>query len=182
MENWKWIPGTGNTVEVSDLGRVRSWKSGQARILKAQKDAKGYLRVTVTNKGKHSTYKVHRLVANAFLPTPAKEKNQVNHINGDKTNNKSWNLEWVTNRENALHARANGLWDSVIEGSKRENESRKKPVIAYKDGKEICFESVSDAERHFNSRHISDVLKGKRQRVKGWSFSYAKGGDQHCLH
>jgi hypothetical protein len=63
-----------------------------------------YLRVTINNK----TYKVHRLIAMAFIPNP-ENKRTVNHKDGNKQNNAANNLEWVTRRENEDHAMANGM-------------------------------------------------------------------------
>jgi hypothetical protein len=67
----------------------------------------------------------------------------------------------------------------VIEGARKENEKRKKPIIAYlMSGGYPCtcyFESIAEAEREFGSRHIVDVLKGKRKHVKGWTFEYVEG-------
>lgn len=67
------------------------------------KDGKGYLFVSLSKDGKRYLKKVHRLVAQAFIPNPFR-KPQINHKNGDKTNNGIDNLEWVTNAENMLHA------------------------------------------------------------------------------
>lgn len=67
------------------------------------KDGKGYLFVSLSKDGKRYLKKVHRLVAQAFIPNPF-HKPQINHKNGDKTNNGVDNLEWVTNAENMLHA------------------------------------------------------------------------------
>lgn len=179
MEKWKAINGTKGYIEVSDQGRVRSLLSGSPRVLKTSIDKKGYHRIRVTIEREKQGYKLHREVAKAFIPNPCKLP-QVNHIDGNKNNNSVSNLEWVTNKENVHHAIEKGLWQSVFEASKKENERRKKPIIAYRfEGEFPCtryYESISEAERDIGSRHITDVLKGKRKHVKGWSFEYA-GGD-----
>lgn len=180
MENWMPITGTKGFIEVSNYGRVRSTLRGKPHILKAQPDKKGYLRVRVTIEREKKTYKIHREVAKAFVPNPHNFP-QVNHKDGDKSNNNCSNLEWVTNKENAHHAIANGLWHNVYASTRKENESRKKPIIGYFAAENgvcsKCFGSVAEAERFLDSRHISDVLKGKRNHVKGWKFRYAEGGD-----
>lgn len=177
METWKPIQCTKGYIEVSNEGRARSTLRGGWRLLKTQADSKGYQRFTVTIDGESRTYKLHREVAKAFIPNP-NNLPQVNHKDGNKNNNCVDNLEWITNRDNAHHSIANGLWDSVIEGAKRENERRKKPVIAYRiDGEFPCtryYECISDAERDIGSRHICSVLKGQRTHAKGWAFQYAK--------
>ena len=173
MEIWRDITGTKGFIEVSNKGRVRSLLSGAPRVLKTQTDNKGYHRIRVTIEQEKMTYKVHREVAKLFLPNP-ENLPQVNHKDGNKDNNSVDNLEWVTNKENAHHAIENGLWDSVFEGSRKENEKRKRPVIGYPIGYGAVhrFESVSAAERFIGSRHVCDVLKGKRSSVKGWIFRY----------
>ena len=178
MEIWKEVAGTKGFIEVSSEGRVRSWLGGTPRILKTQVDNRGYHRIRVTIEREKISYKVHREVAKAFINNPDNLP-QVNHIDGDKNNNCISNLEWVTNKDNAHHAIQNGLWDSVLEGARRENERRKKPVIAYRiDGAFPCtryYESIREAERDIGSRHITTVLKGKRTHTKGWAFQYAEG-------
>lgn len=180
MEVWRAVSGTKGFIEVSNEGRVRSLLKGIPRVLKPQVDNRGYHRIRVTVEQVKATYKVHREVAKAFIENPDNLP-QVNHKDGNKTNNCVENLEWATNKDNAHHAIANGLWDSVIEGAKRSNESRKKPILAYRiEGDYPCtryYESIREAEREIGSRHICDVLKGKRRQVKGWTFQYANGGD-----
>jgi hypothetical protein len=181
MEEWKSICGTDGKIEVSDRGRVRSLLRGKPCILKTQKDRRGYNRVRLTIHRVKRTIKVHREVARAFIPNPLNLP-QVNHKDGNKNNNAVENLEWVTNQQNAAHAIRTGLWQGVIDAAKRGNASRKTPIVGFCGETVRCFESVSEAERYVGSRHISDVLKGKRSQAKGWTF-IRKGGDANAsLH
>lgn len=119
MEQWKDIVGYEGYYEVSSLGRVRSKERilphnvndgiyvKKPKILKTQVK-KGYVFVTVSIDGVRKSLPVHRLVAKAFLPNP-ENKPQVNHIDGDKTNNKLDNLEFATAKENVDHAVSIGL-------------------------------------------------------------------------
>lgn len=171
MEEWKDVPNTEGKIQISNAGRVRSKLRGSWLVLKQQDDQKGYKRVSVTiNRVKH-TYKVHRLVAQAFINNPD-DLPQVNHIDGNKHNNNVNNLEWCTNIDNCHHAIKHGLWATVFAAANAKSASIRKPVIAHKGDKVLRFFSVVEAQDYFNSRHISDVLKGKRNHVKGWSFEY----------
>ena len=181
MEIWKPIVGTKGFVEVSNEGRVRSLLRGSPRVLKTQTDSKGYHRLRVTIEREKMSYKVHREVARAFIPNPDNLP-QVNHKDGNKSNNAVGNLEWISNEDNAHHAIENGLWENVFEGSRRENESRKRPVIGYHHTQIRRFDSVREAERIIGSRHISDVLKGKRSHVKGWTFQYEEVSRSENTH
>jgi len=170
MEEWRIVPNTNGKIQVSNMGNVRSLLRGEPYVLKTQIDNKGYKRVRVTINRNKMTFKIHRLVANAFIPNPY-NKSQVNHIDGDKTNNCVDNLEWSTNSENRNHAIKEGIWvNSNINPLLEHNNMIKKPVIAYMGDKKMRFESISSAEKFFNSRHISDVLKGRRKTVAGWRF------------
>jgi len=170
MEIWKPIEGTNGRLEISSEGRVKS-NLRDGRILKVTKDKKGYLRLRVTLDRIKKCYKVHRLVACAFLDNPDNLP-QVNHKDGNKQNNSVNNLEWVTNYDNARHAMKNGLWDNLIAASRRENDKRKTPVIAIDitSGNKIRFESIHAAEKALGTKHITDVIKGKRTMAKGFRF------------
>jgi len=90
---------------VDELGNVYNSKEHRFHPFK---DNCGYLQVTLKVNKKDKHVRVHRLVANAFLPNP-ENKAQVNHIDGDKTNNTLENLQWMTNKENSIHAYETGL-------------------------------------------------------------------------
>jgi hypothetical protein len=83
--------------------------TNSAKQLSAAKDHKGYLRVGLIINSKLSTRKVHRLIAECFLPNPL-NKPCVNHKNGIKDDNRIENLEWVTYKENTTHAINNNLF------------------------------------------------------------------------
>jgi len=106
-EIWKDVIGYEGTYQVSSMGRVKSLKSGKrrhGRILRGQRDKDGYLRVGLCRDGERKSFMVHRLVLEAHVgPTPTPE-HEVNHRNGDKTDNRVENLEWVTHQQNCNHA------------------------------------------------------------------------------
>jgi hypothetical protein len=88
--------------EVSTCGRVRKTSlKGVVKVLKPSVMHIGYMLIGLRDKKK--AY-VHRLVATAFISNP-EAKSYVNHMDMDRTNNNIWNLEWVTHRENCMHAR-----------------------------------------------------------------------------
>lgn len=105
-EKWKDIDGYDCMYQVSDLGRVRSLKFGNTRVLRASKIPNGYLKVSLFKDKKQNSVYVHRLVADAFIPNNSIFNNQVNHINEIKTDNRAVNLEWCTAQYNVNY---NGL-------------------------------------------------------------------------
>lgn len=104
MENWKKIekyPG----YEVSDQGRIKSFKtSKEGRILQG-KNCKGYVGIDFRVNGETVQDLVHRVVLSTFAPVEGWENLTVNHKNGNKTDNRLENLEWCTLSENTAHAR-----------------------------------------------------------------------------
>ena len=99
MEIWKYISEYGEDYQVSNLGRVRSLKRKNIKIMNIKINRHGYCTVYLTKNGMLKTVTVHRLVAKAFIPNP-ENKPCIDHINTIKTDNRVENLRWVTHKEN----------------------------------------------------------------------------------
>ena len=113
---WKDIEGYEELYMVSDMGEVKSlpknhrYGSKVEKILKGRAEKDGYLRVNLSKNGKTKDFRIHRLVAAAFIPN-SKNKPTVNHINADKLDNRMSNLEWATYSEQNEHLYKMGLKD-----------------------------------------------------------------------
>lgn len=119
METWKAIDGFPD-YEVSDLGKVRSWKvwgrkkDDPARLLSPGSQEGGYLNVRLSRDGKVYPKLVHRLVLETFVG-PCPDEMESRHINGDSTDNRLTNLEWSTHMDN--------MQDKVAHGTLMQNRS-----------------------------------------------------------
>lgn len=115
-ETWRPVVECPDLYEVSSLGNVRpliaSKRNPQRKCLMAHDGRRGYLQYRLYINGVQASRYAHRLVAEAFI-CPRSPGYEVNHIDGDKFNNAAANLEWVTRRQNLLHARRIGLPNRV---------------------------------------------------------------------
>lgn len=151
-EVWKDIDGYEGLYQVSNMGNVKSLKWGKEKILKAGKNNHGYLAVVLCKDGKQKTHKVHRLVAEMFIPN-LENKEQIDHINTIKTDNRVENLRWVTPKENVNNPLTKEHWN--VSGGKY-NRSRK----VYCNG--MIFGCIKECAEHYriNNKTMSHWLTG----------------------
>lgn len=186
QEIWKDIIGFEGWYQVSNLGRVRSldrdiiFDNGKSKtakmrlngkVLSITRQTQGYSQVGLSKHNLRKSYRLNRLVANAFIPNP-ENKPEVNHIDGDKKNNRVDNLEWVTGKENIQHAIKTGLVD---------RRNRRKAVLQIDmEGKIVAeFDSIKSAAKNTGIQNgtICAVCKGyKHAHTAGGFYWMYKDG------
>ena len=170
-EEWRDVVGYEGIYEVSNMGNVRNKKT--LRVRKPFISYHNYVRVPLRKNNKSKNFSIHRLVAEAFIPNP-ENKETVNHINGDKTDNRVENLEWCTYEENSIKSIEQKLNLGGI----------KKRVRQYDENGKLLniWTSVSEAGRatktikrnisaccYYNSKHSN------KRKINGyiWEFDVA---------
>lgn len=131
--------------------------TGKCKALKTRLDKDGYVVVTIYLDGKRYDKKVHRLVAEAFIPNP-KNKPEVNHKNGIKTKNHKSNLEWVTGSENLYHA-----WDTGLTKLNQTGEKNASAKYTNKTIEKVCKALESN---QFTIKEISEKYGLSRDTVE----------------
>lgn len=181
-EVFKDIKGYEGLYQASNLGRIKSLKryrkngySGyyQKEQIKKVRNSHGYKLITLYKNSKGTDYRVHRLVAEAFIPNP-ENKPQVNHINGDKTDNRAENLEWCTNGENQKHAIKNGLKYKVFGLGSSSRKKIKQYDLNGNFIKEWDYILLASVNLNISNSAISNCLRG-RSKTAGkyyWEYSY----------
>lgn len=160
IEEWKPITGYQGFYEVSDHGRVARVDKGERHEIKVQINAKnGYCYAHLSKNGKVKAFRVHRLVAEHFVEK-REGAEDVNHKDGNKTNNMYSNLEWVTPSENQIHRHR------VL--GKDGGGRLKKPVKCVETG--VSYRSIADAVRQTGIGHIRQVLAGERKSAGGYTW------------
>ena len=165
MEIWKDVVGYEGYYQVSNLGRVKSLNyrgSKKEKILATNLERTGYVRTHLCKEGQHKTIRIHRLVAEAFLPNPD-NKGCIDHINTNRADNRVENLRWVTHEENCNN-------DLTRKNGKRNGVSKK--VICVETNK--IYNSIMEVERELGLLHsdICKCCKGTRITVGGFHWEY----------
>ena len=181
-EQWKDIKDYEGLYQVSNFGRILSLnyhREGKAELKNPSEDKDGYLKVNLWKNGKYKTCKVHRLVAETFLPNP-ENKPCINHkIEGDEgkkinmvifnedgsINKEKTSIEWVTREENNNYGSHN----------ERSAKARSKPVLQFLLTGEFIreWESTMECGRNgFNSGAVSACCRGKLLQYKGFYWMY----------
>lgn len=157
--------------QITSTGRVINSRNKE-KVLDKSKD--GYLKVNLYHYGVGKSKRVHRLVAEAFIPNP-ENKPDVNHKDGNKHNNSVDNLEWMTRSENMKHAYQIGLAKPHpsygMLGRKNPNAGRKgRRVRIVETGEE--FDSVKDCALAIggSDRAICECLNGHQHTHRSYHF------------
>lgn len=185
IEIWKPVVGYEGLYEVSNLGNVRSVDSMRithnqygehlskykGRLLKPGKNSDGYLYVNLCCQCVQKTFRVHRLVAEAFIPNPDNLP-EVNHIDEDKTNNRVDNLEWVSHIQNMRHGTCIERFSKTL--TNRNDKS--KPVGQYTRKWVLIgtYPSLREVWRQkgYNDAFICKACNNKRKSAYGYYWKY----------
>lgn len=184
-EQWVDIAGYEGFYQVSSLGRVKTverYEAERNRIIRERirvpVAVHGYLYCELWKNGKHKRYAIHRLVATAFIPNPD-GRPQVNHLDGDKTNNSVTNLEWCTASENERHAYETELTHAYDRSGdknpmygKHHTERAKQMIKAVHVGRK----HTEEAKRKMSKAHKGGKFTDEHKKNLGKSLSAAKMG------
>lgn len=178
-EIWKDIKGYEGLYQISNLGNVKSLSNNflrKEKILKHGK-LKGYLLVQLSKNGKIKCYRVHRLVAEAFIPNP-NNLPQIDHINTDRSDNRVCNLRWCSHKENMNNILT---IDKMSKNAHLKNKfgaehPLSKPIIQFsKDGEFIRkWENAVEVKKELgiDNSSISKCCKGKMKSTGGYIWRY----------
>lgn len=185
-EIWRDIKDYEGLYEVNNLGRVKSLnyrRTGKEKVLKARKNSCGYLFVALCKDGVLKQFRVHRLVAEAFIPNP-ENKPCIDHLNTDRTDNRVENLRWCTCQENSNNPLTRQKYSEALKGEKAPwygkfgaEHNNSKPIVGINKttGEEVRFACAREAERVLGIGHssITNCTKGRKKSAGGYLWRYA---------
>ena len=155
QEIGKPIQGFEELYEISNFGRVSNFR----KVLKTYLINSGYIAIKLRKEGKPISFLIHRLVAEHFVPNP-EGKSEVNHIDGDKSNNRADNLEWVSRSENLSHARSTGLWEynQPGKGIKKGNTKSRYFNVRWDKSRQKWIGALSINNRPYGAKRFESEL------------------------
>lgn len=178
LEIWKDIKGYEGLYRISNLGKVKSLsritpgaisRYLPTKILKTRIGNRGYVEIQLSLNGVRTHYSIHQLVARAFIPNP-ENKPYIDHINGDRTDNRYNNLRWVTHKENMNNPITRARITERQLGEKShwwnvygEKHPKSKKVMCINTS--VIYESITEAGRKtgVNRSGINMVCRGERK-------------------
>lgn len=178
-EIWRDIKGYEGLYQVSNLGKVRSLRYAnrdEVRELYLKPHTRGYLQVELHKNGSRKMFTVHRLVAIAFVEG-YEEKKLVNHIDENKRNNVSTNLEWVSASQNVLHSLSHRRVGNTRRCTKSHSRRDNRPVLQMSLDGEIIRHWGSTIEVKktlgYSDWSIKQCCRGNRHTAYGYKWQYA---------
>ena len=176
-EEWRGLCYNGedysDLYEVSNLGNLRNAKT--RKLIKTNLVGCGYLSycASLGHRGKRKQIRIHRAVAENFIENP-NQYPVINHIDGNKTNNRVDNLEWCTQEQNMEHAKRTGLFLSDEEAMLKVPNRKCVRGINIKTGEIKEFPSIMKAAIFLGNTdkksHIGDAVNGKRKSAYGYKW------------
>ena len=186
-EIWKDIEGYEGKYRVSNLGRVKKFykdkRSKRELILKLFMSTTGYYKVSPSKNGISKNFKLHRLIAMAFIPNPENKKT-INHKNGIKTDNRIENLEWATHGDNHRHAYRTGLKKPYLLGLGKlgKDSPVSKTIIQFDKNMNPIAEYGSSLEiERITNINASNIRKACSGRNNGLYLDYIWKHKQNSL-
>lgn len=164
-EEWKDIKNYEGLYQISNLGRVKKINKSNIIICKPSIDTSGYKQIVLTKNKKRKSYKIHRLIAQAFIPNP-NNLPQINHKDENKLNNDVSNLEWCTLQYNCNYGSRNY----------RCTRHRQHKVQQYNKQNNLVREylSLKEAEKitKIKYQQISSCCRNKQKSAGGYIWKY----------
>lgn len=182
MIKWMDIDGYEGIYQVSNTGSVRSvdridcaGRILSGKIKKAVKDKDGYMQIRLSKEGVTQTYKVHRLVASAFIPNPFNYM-QVNHRDENKANNNAENLEWCDCKYNNCYGTARSRAREHTDYKNNAQKHRRPVLQVNTNGNAVkLWDGAIDASKELGvcRTMICKCCRGIQKTAGGYIWRYA---------